>query len=86
MAKEKMDWFAIWKGDKESIIDIMVKNMVSDLENGYDYYGKSIREQREMIDGYKQEFDLQMKALGLMDEKKVQWWCYMDLLRRGAIA
>ena len=82
----KMDWFKIWHEDKESVIDTMVRNMASDLEHGYDYYGKSIREQREEIDRYKQEFDRQMKALGLMEESKVQWWCYMDLKRRGAIA
>ena len=82
----KMDWFKIWHEDKESVIDTMVRNMASDLEHGYDYYGQSIREQREEIDRYKQEFDRQMKALGLMEESKVQWWCYMDLKRRGAIA
>lgn len=85
MAKEKMDWFEIWKSDKECMIDTMVRNMVSDLENGYHYYGRCIRDQREAIDAYKREFDLQMKALGLMDEKKVSWWCYVDLKRRGAI-
>ena len=82
----KQDWFEIWKSDKESVLDTMIRNMVSDLENGYDYHGKSITTQREEIDAYKREFDLQMKALGLMDEKKVGWWCYMDLKRRGAIA
>lgn len=82
----KTDWFEIWYGDKQSTIDIMVKNMVSDLECGYDYYGKSITEQRKMIDDYKLEFDRQMKCLGIMDEKKVNHWCYMDLKRRGAIA
>lgn len=83
---EKTNWFEMWKSDKESMIEVMVSNMVSDLEHGYDYYGKSITEQRDMIDDYKAEFDRQMKALGLMDEKRVQWWCYMDLRRRGAIA
>lgn len=82
----KNNWLEIWMEDKESMVETMIKNMTSDLEAGYDYFGKSIREQREMIDSYKREFDLQMKALGLMDEKKVQWWCYMDLKRRGAIA
>lgn len=82
----KMNWFEIWYDDKQSIIDTMVSNMASDLEHGYDYFGKSITEQREMINEYKTEFDRQMKCLGLMEESKVQHWCYMDLKRRGAIA
>ena len=86
MAQERRDWFEIWKGDKESILDTTVRNMASDLANGYNYYGKAITRQKVAIDEYKLEFDRQMRCLGLMDEKKVNWWCYMDLKRRGAIS
>lgn len=82
----KQDWLELWIADKQSMVDTMVRNMVADLNAGYDYYGRSITRQRETIEGYKKEFDLQMKALGLMDQNKVQHWCYMDLKRRGAIA
>ena len=81
----KMDWFEIWKSDKESVIDTMVRNMASDLEHGYDYYGKSIREQVDMIDEYKAQFDEEMKGFRTMEESKIQHWCYYDLKRRGVI-
>ena len=34
----KTNWFEMWKADKECVLDTMVRNMASDLENGYDYY------------------------------------------------
>lgn len=81
----KMNWFEIWYEDKQSILDTMVRNMASDLDHGYDYFGKSIREQREDIDRYKTQFDEEMKGFRTMDESKIQHWCYYDLKRRGAI-
>ena len=82
---DRNDWFEIWCEDKESIIETMVKNMASDLEHGYDYFGKSIREQKEMIECYKSEYDRQLMDFADMDEKKVNRWCFYDLKRRGAI-
>lgn len=81
----KMNWFEIWFEDKQSILDTMVHNMASDLDHGYDYFGKSIREQREDIDRYKTQFDEEMKGFRTMEESKIQHWCYYDLKRRGVI-
>lgn len=78
-------WFEMWFGDKQSLLETMIRNMNSDLECGYDYFGNSVRSQREKIDEYKKEFDHQTLVLGLMNEKKAERWCYMDLKRRGAI-
>ena len=82
---DRDDWFDIWFEDKQSMIDIMVSNMTSDLENGYDYFGKSITDQRQMIDEYKQEFDRIMEMFKTMTEKEVNRWCFYDLKKRGAI-
>lgn len=82
----KMDWFEIWFEDKTSIIDIMLKNMQSDLNAGYAYYGKSITDQRFMIAEYKARFELDLEKLKEMEPNKVQHWCYIDLKKRGAIA
>lgn len=81
-----MDWFEIWKSDKESIVATMIHNVISDLDNGYGWHSRSIIEQRKKIDAYEREFNQQMIALGMMDERKANWWCYVDLKRRGAIS
>lgn len=85
-------WFDIWKEDKESIIYCMVRNMSDDLDAGYDYFGKSITEQRKMIEDYKAQFDREYEMLKRIvlqyadGEKRVERWCYLDLKKRGAIA
>lgn len=82
---DRDDWFEIWFSDKESMIEVMVKNMASDLENGYDYFGKSIRQQREMIDTYKAKFDEEIEHLKTLDDRQINRWCFIDLKKRGAI-
>ena len=81
----KCDWFEIWKEDRESMLNTMVKNMASDLENGYDYFGKSITQQREDIARFKADYEADMDKIGEMDPNKVQHWCYVRLLKLGAI-
>ena len=47
---DRNDWFDIWFADKQGMIDCMIRNMAADLEAGYDYFGNSIRSQREAIE------------------------------------
>jgi len=82
---DRNDWFELWYEDKQSIIDTMVKNMVADLNAGYDYFGKAIQNQKQEIKNYKSEFDKQMIEFATMDEKTANRWCFYDLKRRGAI-
>jgi hypothetical protein len=82
---DRNDWFELWYEDKQSIMDTMVKNMVADLNAGYDYFGKSIQDQKQEIKNYKSEFDKQMIEFATMDEKAANRWCFYDLKRRGAI-
>ena len=79
------EWFEIWFEDKQSIIEIMVNNMVSDLNVGYDYFGKNIREQRETIEAYKAKFNSEMDMFKTMDDVLVDRWCFYDLKKRGVI-
>ena len=79
------DWFEIWYEDKQSMIATMVRNMVSDLECGYDYFGQCITRQRQMIEDYKKEFEEAMDSFKFMEDKQVNRWCYYDLKKRGAI-
>ena len=83
--KDRDDWFDIWYEDKISMIDTMVKNMASDLENGYDYFGNSIRSQQDMINAYKADFDATMDSFKTIDDKAINRWCFFDLKKRGVI-
>lgn len=82
---DRNDWFDLWFADKQSMVDTMIKNMASDLAAGYDYFGASITNQREMIDRYKAQFDVEMDSFKTMDEKQVNRWCYYDMKKRGVI-
>ncbi|MCQ2059747.1 MAG: hypothetical protein MJY71_07980 [Bacteroidaceae bacterium] len=82
---DRNDWFELWFSDKQSMINTMLANMKADLEAGYNYFGKSITEQRNMIDAYKQEFDNQVDEFKHMEDKEVNRWCFYDMKKRGAI-
>ena len=82
---DRDDWFEVWQDDKESILETMIKNMTSDLNHGYDYFGKSIVEQRRAIEAYRKEIDNTFDLFKTMDEKEVNRWCFYDLKKRGAI-
>lgn len=82
---DRNDWFDVWQEDKENILFTMIKNMASDLDNGYDYFGKSIVEQRKTIEDYKKDIDSTWDMFRTMDEKEVNRWCFYDLKKRGAI-
>ena len=80
------DYFDMWFTDKQEVLSTMVKNMQADLDTGYNYFGNSIAKQRETIDRYKKDFDVQMERFYSMDIDKVGKWCYYDMKRRGVIA
>lgn len=79
------NWFDIWFADKKGMIETMVSNMASDLDNGYDYFGHSIRQQREMIEAYKAKFDSEMDSFKTMTDEAVNRWCFYDMKKRGVI-
>ena len=81
----KQDWFKMWVEDKECIISTMARNMASDLEAGYNYWGQSIQQQIAEMNEYKAKYDAQLDQIANMDENKVQHWCYIQLLKAGAI-
>lgn len=82
---DRTDWFDIWFEDKQGMLSTMIRNMSADLDCGYDYFGKSISQQREAIDEYKKEFDREMEQFKTMDEKQVNRWCFYDMKKRGVI-
>lgn len=82
---DRDDWFSVWQDDKESILQTMINNMTSDLNAGYDYFGKSIVEQHKTIEKYKSDIDTTYDLFKSMNEKEVNRWCFYDLKKRGAI-
>lgn len=82
---DRDDWFSVWQDDKESILQAMISNITSDLNAGYDYFGKSIVEQHKTIEKYKSDIDATYDLFKSMDEKEVNRWCFYDLKKRGAI-
>lgn len=85
MKCEKIDWFEMFVQDKQNILNTMQRNMAADLEAGYDFYGMSIQRQIQEMDEYKAKFDADLDKIAEMDENKVQRWCYIQLLKAGAI-
>lgn len=79
------DWFEMWCNDRRSMIATMVNNMCADLESGYDYFGRNIQKQQQDINRYKQEYETQLMAFATMEHDRINKWCYLDLIRRGAI-
>ena len=85
MRISKENWFELWYDNEQSVIDTMVRNMMSDLNVGYDYFGKSITSQRQAIEQRQAGFEAQMDEFKTMEYNKVNRWCYYDLLKRGVI-
>ena len=84
--QERCDyWFKMWYEDKISMIATMNKNMVSDLEHGYDPNGKCIRGQLDNIYTYQTAFYNQLDTFINWSDYKIERWCYYDLLKRGVI-
>ena len=79
-------WFDLWFEDKTSIIETMYRNMNSDIENGYNPNGYSIRFQLDTIRSYTEDFHNAIEVLKTMEEKQAERWCYYDMKKRGAIA
>lgn len=82
---DRDDWFEVWCDDKEAIIDTMNANISADLDAGYDPNGKSIRESREELEEYRNEYFKNLDMFRHMEDKDVNRWCFYDMKKRGAI-
>ena len=85
MYSNKTDWFELWEQDKKSMAATMHRNLMADLEAGYNPMGDSIRRQLGEIARYEAGYDADMRHLADKTPEQVQHWCYMDMKRRGAI-
>ena len=80
-----MKWFNMWFDDAKAVIETMIRNMMADIEVGYDPAGICIRNQQECIAERQMAFDHQMDLFKEMDDVKINRWCYLDLKKRGVI-
>lgn len=80
------NWFELWFDYRQNVLDAMIRNMVADLEAGYNINGASITRQKAEIEAYKEGFDFEMDRLKDMTTTGAQKWCYYDLRRRGALS
>ena len=80
-----MDWFKLWVLDKQNIMETMRRNLVADLKAGYDPLGKTATQQLENMKAYRENYEKELMSLADMSEEKAKRWCYLDLIRRGAI-
>lgn len=80
-----MDWFKMWHDDKEAMIATMARNIAADIEAGYDYFGNSIQRQLKDIEEYRASFMADLDKIAEMDHTKINHWCYIQLLKHGAI-
>lgn len=84
MYNKETDYTELWVLDKKSVLTTMHKNLTMDLEAGYDYFGKSIQNQLAEITKYTADYECQLMELA--ERKNPNYWCYLDMVRRGAIA
>lgn len=79
-------WFEVWFSDMESLLETMIRNMVADIEAGYNPAGACIMRQNAEITAFKARFDAQVDQFKTMSDSAVQRWCYYDMKKRGAIS
>lgn len=82
---KSVNWFDMWLSDRKAILQVMIENMRSDLEAGYDSNGISIKRQQVAIYDYSRETDRQLDAFKFMDEEKINHWCFYNMIKRGVI-
>lgn len=77
------DYVSMWINDKQSIISTMIQNMNDDINAGYNPTGNIIKRELEEISAYREKYDAEILALA--DRKNPNYWCYLDMVHRGAI-
>ena len=80
-------WFEAWFTDKKVLIQTMIENMKADIAAGYNPTGDCIRRQSAAIDAANAELNSQLDSFTeFNDDRKIDRWCYHDMLKRGVIA
>lgn len=67
------------------ILKTMCRNLMDDLDAGYDYFSDNCRYQRDAIDRRRLVFENNLRDLKRMPESDAQEWCQSRLKSLGAI-
>lgn len=78
-------WFEMWYIDKKSMYNTMIKNCLSDINNGYNIHGNCIMKQWQDISNYAKSINDTLDKFVSMNVKQIEKYCYFDLLEHGAI-
>ena len=79
------NYFDMLIGDIKCIISTMHRNMSADIDAGYNPAGACIRRQLADIEAYTDKWNNELDKIALMDENKINRYCYTQLVKRGAI-
>ena len=82
---KSVDWFVMFVEDKKSIMATMIRNMADDINAGYDPCGDTIKREREELTAYEAEFNAELDKIAEMEPSRVNHYCYVKLLKAGAI-
>lgn len=82
---KEIDWFVMWCEDKQSIMETMERNMASDLDAGYKFFGESIQRQIRELTAYRDAYNAELDKIAEMDPSRVNHYCYVKLVKAGAI-
>lgn len=83
-----MEWIANridWCWKFRHIIETMIRNMLADLDAGYDFHGGGIGTQLQYVEEYYEDFRNKLKEFKDMRELDINKWCYKDMIERGAM-
>lgn len=83
MYDKTTDYVTMWSQDKRAIIATMHRNLTSDLNAGYNPIGDCVRKQQQAITAYTANYEVELMALA--NKSNPNYWCYLDMVRRGAI-
>lgn len=79
-------WRALWESCTEGAIATMYSNLVSDLNAGYDLFGKSITSQKDAIDYRTLKYKRERAKLDGMNDERAEHWCFESLRKSGYIS
>ena len=82
---KEIDWFVMWCEDKQSIMETMERNMASDLDAGYKFFGEIIQRQIRELTAYRDAYNAELDKIAEMDPSRVNHYCYVKLVKAGAI-
>lgn len=80
-----INWFEIREEYIHGVIRSMYRNLMADLECGYNPLGQCIREQKRKIAEYENAYAEDLAKFREMSQEEINHYCFYDLKLRGAI-